>query len=325
MKSSDGIARRADRAEIMMDNALTTSRIECAPRLHLDSAIFREKFDHEPFGFSHNLSGLDVFKPEALADLVRRFDQQPRDYFVSAGAPSAGAEFFKVPHGQCTPSEAMARLNSAAIRILLKRPENHDPAFRRLLDALFAQVVALRGGLGSERLVRLESAVFITSAASTTPFHFDPEINFFSQIEGEKTYHVYAPASVREIDLEDFYLQGQVSIGQVDLRKCDPVHEHVYTLRAGDGFHQPQNSPHWVQTQASRSISYSFVFETDATRARGRARACNHYLRKMGIDPFVPGGHPARDALKAGAMRMLIPLRQAVSAKLRSLRGPRSP
>ncbi|HTB67225.1 MAG TPA: hypothetical protein VK727_13430 [Steroidobacteraceae bacterium] len=215
----------------------------------------------------------------------------------------------------------MEQLDSGATRILLKRPENHDAGFRQLMNDLFSEVMALRGGLRGERLVRLESAVFITSAASTTPFHFDPEIAFFFQIEGDKSYHVYPPASLREADLEKFYLRGQVSIGQVDLKACDSTLERVFELHAGVGFHQPQNSPHWVQTRASRSVSYSFVYETDATRARGRARACNYYLRKVGMQPFKPGSRPVLDAVKAGAMRMVIPVRNRVGAQLRSMRA----
>jgi hypothetical protein len=69
--------------------------------------------------------------------------------------------------------------------------------------------------------------VFITSTASTTPFHFDPEIGFCSLIEGEKIYHVYSPSALRETVLEKFYLQGQTSIGQVELKGCDPALDEV--------------------------------------------------------------------------------------------------
>lgn len=288
-------------------------------RLLIDADVISQDFDRKPFRFTHNLSGLEEFSNDSLRSLAREFDRHPRDFFVSAGAPAADTKFFTVPHDMCSASEALNRLDSGAYRILLKRAEDHDPRFRRLLDALFAQVVELRGGLRGERLVRLESGIFITSAASTTPVHFDPEINFFSQIEGEKIYHVYDPATLPEADLERFYLRGEVSIGNVDLRTCKPEHENVYTLTAGSGFHQPQNSPHWVQTRASRSISYAFVFETDASRARGRTRAYNYYLRKFGLAPSEPGQRPAVDAVKAGAMRWMIPARNNVGATLRSV------
>jgi hypothetical protein len=288
--------------------------------LEIDAAAFQEAFDREPFPFSHNLSALGSFSDSALRELANRYDAQPRDYFVAAGAAAPDSEFFAVPNGLCKPSEAMERLQTSSIRLLLKRPENHDAGFRRLLDQQFAQVMALLGGRKGERLIRLESSVFITSAAATTPFHFDPEIGFFSQIEGEKIYHCYSPSALRERDLEDFYLQAKITIGQVDLRICDPALDHVYHLLPGSGLHQPQNAPHWVETTASRSVSYAFVFETDVTRRRGQARAYNHYMRKFGLHPQSPGGRPAVDAVKAAAMRMLIPVRQRVGTAFKTLR-----
>ena len=291
--------------------------------IQFDPQEFSDKFDREPFAFSHDLHKLQLFSQDRLSALARRFDAAPQDYFVTASAPSAETEFFKVSYEPCTPSQALARLQTDSIRILLKRPENHDPEFRRLLDELFAQIVYMRPELRHQRVVRLEAGLFITSAASTTPFHFDPEINFFSQIEGDKEYHVFAPASLNATELERFYIQGQVSIGQVDLQGRDTAHERVYQLRPGAGFHQPQNSPHWVQTQASRSISYAFVYETELTRMRSRARAYNYYLRRMGIEPSEPGTYPARDTLKSGAMKMVIPVRRVVAPAVRALRGQR--
>jgi hypothetical protein len=225
-----------------------------------------------------------------------------------------------VPHGQCALEEALKRIDSAAVRVLLKRPENHDARFRHLLDSLFGQVIALRGGLQGERVVRLESAVFVTSARSITPCHFDPEIAFFAQIAGRKNYHVFAPASLSEAELESFYRRGIVSIGQVDLLTRNPKLESFYPLKPGDGHHQPQNSPHWVETAAERSISYSFVFETDASRARNRTRACNYFLRRAGINPAPPGARPAADVAKAAAMRVIFPIRRRLSNLAANLR-----
>jgi hypothetical protein len=288
------------------------------PRLEIDADRLPRQFDREPFGYRHNLQSLDIFTPESLAELVARFRSHPKDYFVAAGARNAGTEFFAVEHGQFDPQEALRRLDSTGLRILLKRPENHHSGFRRLLDTLFDQVIALRGGLKGERIVRLESAVFITSASSITPFHFDPEIAFFAQIEGEKIYHVYSPSCVSEAELENFYRCGIVSIAQVELGRRDPGAEHVFALSPGKGLHQPQNSPHWVETRASRSVSYSFVFETDASRARGRTLACNYYLRRAGMSPRSPGASVAGDAMKSGAMRVLQPLRQLRSVVRRT-------
>jgi hypothetical protein len=275
----------------------------------LDPETFRQSFDREPFGFSHNLSGLDLFDFESLRSLAAKYSGGS---FVAGGAPSPGTKFYAVPHGHSDPLVAMDRLETGSYRVLLKRPEDRDPRFRELLDMLFRQVVDSLGGLGSDRVVRLQGAILISSAATTTPFHFDPEIGFFSQIEGEKIYHVFSPTALKETELERFYLGGNVEIGQVDLEGRDPSLEYVFTLGPGKGFHQPQNAAHWVQTVGTRSISYTWVLETEATRAMGRVRAFNYCLRKLGLKPAHPGSRPRLEAVKAGAMKMVIPIGKRV-------------
>jgi len=277
--------------------------------LHVQTDRFRELYDREPFGFTHDLAKLDLFDFDSLKHLANRYEVHRDDGFVAASAPAAAAQFYSVAHGTWTPRQAMDRLYATPLRILLKRPEHHDPRFRTLLDDLFAEITVQRGGWNGERIVRLESAVFVSSAAATTPFHFDPETAFFSQIEGEKEYHAYEPVVLSEPELEQFYVCDMIDIGQVALDGRDPAREHVFALKPGDGFHQARNAPHWVVTRNARSISYTFVVETDAGRALGRSRCCNHYLRKLGLIPQRPGVHPQVDRAKAGAMRALLPMR----------------
>jgi Cupin-like domain len=284
--------------------------------LDLDAARFRDCFDREPFGFTHQLSDLPLFKPDYLRELTLRYADFPADYYVAASAASASQEFYAGPPLKWRPHEALEHLDTTACRILLKRVDTHDSQFRELLRALFDEVVKFRGGMRGERVVRLDSGVFITSAASTTPCHFDPEVNFFAQIEGEKHYHVYPPATVSEQEMERFYVAGAVNIAQIDLNKRDRSREHVFALRPGLGLHQPQNAPHWVETGTARSISYSFVFETDVSRATGRVRAYNRYLRRLGLSPTGPGVHPSLDMLKERTMRVVTPLRNGARETL---------
>jgi len=290
-----------------------------AELLHLDPATFEQAFDKTPFGFSHELHKLELFSFESLRGLAQRIARKDPDWFVARSAVRPEQRFYSVDQRYLKPHEALEQLETGTHRILLKRVETHDSAFRDLLDQLFDQVIALRGGLRGARIVRRESAIFISSGEAITPFHYDPEINFFAQIEGEKEYHVYAPSAVQEPELENFFVHGQVDIAQVPLAGRDPAHEQVFKLKAGLGHHQPQNSPHWVKTGASRSISYSMVWETDESRATGRARACNYYLRRLGLQPSPPGKASGRDAAKAGAMQVLTPMRKAAVSLKRSL------
>ncbi|HWF67613.1 MAG TPA: hypothetical protein VN670_09915 [Acidobacteriaceae bacterium] len=289
-------------------------------RLDMSLTNLQRCYDREPFGFSHNLNTLDLFQPRSLVRLCEIFSESNRGYFISAGAPSGGTDFYSVPHGGLMPDKAMEQLSSRPLRILLKRPETQDSGFRDLLNLLFQQIADLCGILSNEHVLRLESAVLITSAATITPIHFDPVIGFFSQIEGEKKYHVYSPADTDERDLERFYIRGVFDIGAVKLENRNPAHEHVFRLNAGAAFHQPQNACHWVETGTNRSVSYTFVFQTDATQALGRTRAFNHYERKLGVIPAPPGRHPHCDKVKGETMRVVIPLRQKVSHILEGIR-----
>lgn len=279
-----------------------------------DDAVAR--FNQMPYGFSHTLSSLDLFEFETICALAREYDH---DFYVSRGAAAPGERFYSVSSGMYAPYDALRRLDLERERVLLKRPEQYDTRYRDLMLALFEQIVRLRGGFNGERIVRLASSILVSSAVTTTPFHFDPETTFFFQIEGEKNYHLYAPAALSESELENFYWMGIVDIGQVDLARRDPGREFVFELSAGKGMHQPQNSPHWVQTQGSRSISYAISFETDASRRLGRTRAFNYYQRKLGMHPATPGEFPKRDVAKAAAMQAAIPLRKKIANALHTL------
>jgi hypothetical protein len=271
-------------------------------QLNIDPKSYEAFYNKTPFGFTHNLHQLEIFQFDSILELLDRYTGSSNDYYVAGSAAAAGSAFFDAPHIKLTPRDAIHRLDERPTRILLKRLENHDERFRTLMDLIIKQLRSIPGGLGDQPILRIQSSLFITSAASTTPLHFDPEVGFFTQIEGDKTYHVYSPDDVREQDLEKFYVKGKVSIGQLDMSQRDPGKEQVYNLSAGHGFHQPQNAPHWVETCGSRSISYSCVFETNADRALGRTRAFNYYERKLGMQPTPPGKNSQLDNIKAEAI-----------------------
>lgn len=276
-------------------------------RFDIDPASYSALYNNTPFSFQHNLHKLDIFQFEAICELADRYaSASPNDYFVTGTSRSADSAFFDTEQIVLKPAEAMRKLDEKPTRILLKRPENYDPRFRTLLNGLVGQLRALPGGLGNQPVRRIQSSIFVTSAAATTALHFDPEVAFFTQIEGDKDYHAYPPDQVTEPELEAFYSRGRVSIGQLDMSKLNPEQDHFFQLKAGAGFHQPQNSPHWVQTRAVRSISYSLVYETAMDQRIGLTRAFNHFERMVGLKPAPPTTNPQLDGLKA---KVIVPVR----------------
>jgi hypothetical protein len=294
-------------------------------RMFFNSNTFQELYDNEPFALTHNLSSLDLFSPDSLAALADKFANAPRDFFIAASAPTSGTDFYSVPRVGRTPREAIEEIAKINCRVLLKRPEKYDPRFRELLHSLFQQILDLRGELRREHIERLEGAVIVSSGSTTTPIHFDPVVGFFAQIAGEKCYHVYPPASVLESELERFYVWGRYDIGNVTFGSLDGSLDHVFRLGPGKGLHQPCNAPHWVQTGASTSVSYTLVYQTSSSQALARTRAFNHCLRELGISPSQPGVHRSTDTAKALTMRAAVPLQLARRLIRKLRRGVRFP
>ncbi|MDO9712578.1 cupin-like domain-containing protein [Paracraurococcus lichenis] len=287
------------------------------PRFDWSNEEFTAKYNLAPYGFTHNLHRLDLFEHWSLRDLCRRYSQTPADFYVSRSAPTPGTPFYAMPAAGLTPEAAFDQIPGGSYKILLKRLEQHDQRFRDLLDCLVAQIrERLRDSNNDDDFVRLESAVFISAPQATTPFHFDPEVNFFSQIEGEKIYHLYPPADLGEAEVEPLYARAEIDIGQVDLARRTPAAERIFHLRPGSGLHQPQDAPHWVETVGTRSISYSIVYETRQSRRLGRVRALNHYLRRLHVEPVLPGRNGRLDSMKAAAMAALLPIGKPVHRAL---------
>jgi hypothetical protein len=61
----------------------STASRRLGAQLDLDAVSFREKFNREPIGYSHNLSGLDLFKLDLLRSLAEKMDAHPKDCFMA--------------------------------------------------------------------------------------------------------------------------------------------------------------------------------------------------------------------------------------------------
>jgi hypothetical protein len=124
--------------------------------IHFEREKFERGFDREPFEFTHELSSLAYFSRIHCRRSRKRWARRGGIILSRGARRSRERSFYDVPSGRLSPLQALETLDQRQCRILLKRPENPEPRFRELLDALFKQVLDLRGGLGSEHVVRLE-------------------------------------------------------------------------------------------------------------------------------------------------------------------------
>ena len=155
-------------------------------RLELAPQVLDATFNRKPVGFDHNLHALDIFQLDSLRSLAEKYAGHEGDCMVASGASAPDQKFRAVKAPNLTPAQAIERLKTESVRILLKRPQNYDVRFQGLLDELTKQVISRSKELQSDRIMRLESSIFLTSAKTLTPFHFDPSAVFFFQIAGGK-------------------------------------------------------------------------------------------------------------------------------------------
>jgi hypothetical protein len=164
--------------------------------------------------------------------------------------------------------------------------------------------------------------VFVTSPHAVTPYHMDHEHNFFLQIRGSKTAHVFPPTDrgiVSERCLELFHHEWSRELVTYD--EAFERRATVFELTPGMGGYLPQTAPHWVKNGPEVSITVSFTYHTEAMRARELLHKANYKLRKLGLQPSPVGQSALRDALKLKTFRAL----EKCGGWSRSLRGQPAP
>jgi hypothetical protein len=150
--------------------------------------------------------------------------------------------------------------------------------------------------------------LFISCPAWTTPMHFDAEHSFLLQLKGAKRVTVASfeddPGALRR-ELEHY----------VDGRECDfaamEAKAETFRIDPGVGVYLPSYVPHWVETEAGISVSFSIPFYTRfCERAEGVYRV-NSWLRKARMSPRPPGRSEPVDAAKSAVFRSLRNARNA--------------
>ncbi len=282
----------------------------------------RKAFPHRPFATRHALADHPLFSLEKLVDLAGRMPTDGIEY--NSGKVGIDQKPEETPLVDMAPTEVVRRIKEANAWMVLKRVER-EPAYAALLGEVLDGVARDMGhrDAADAGFTHLEGFVFISSPNATTPFHSDPEDNFFVQIHGDKFFHV--------IDNHDRSVVPDVAFEvtpsmhrNLPYRPEFEAKATVFQMKAGDGCFVPYLWPHWVKTGESYSISMAMTWKSPAVRRSNKVLFVNALLRKWGLPQKPPGASPALDWAKAAAYTAarapLEPLRR--SERLRAaLRG----
>ncbi|HEY2600287.1 MAG TPA: cupin domain-containing protein [Thermoleophilaceae bacterium] len=279
--------------------------MEIAPPTSLvdiDAAEFAGAFARRSIAVRHGLAEHPLFELEAIAELA---DRLPPESVRRERGDLPLANYGKYEDvGEGPPSDTILNVEQTGTRVSL-RDIQAAPEYAELIDECLDQVADLveerQGGMTDRA-----GYLFISGPASTTPMHFDREHSFLLQVKGTKHVSVAAfvddPAALRREF--DRYVDGR----QCDFQAMQAVAE-TFTLRSGVGVYLPSYVPHWVETEAGISISFSIPFDTEHVQRAEAVIRINKRMRQLHLSPRPIGSSEPVDRAKAAVVRSLMRLR----------------
>jgi hypothetical protein len=266
----------------------------------VDKNTARDKFLKKPFQLQHTLAGHPLFTLQRLVDLAKSMPSDAIEY--NSGKVAVGVKPEDVPKIDMPAEQVIRSIETANAWMVIKSVER-DPAYRALLEQFVTEANVAAGKKPGD-YTDLQGFIFVSSAKSTTPFHFDNEENILIQIKGDKF--------VRTFDNDDRALISDEALEISPDKHRNQKYEDWYDSRAtlhalkpGDAVHMPYIIPHWVSTGDSYSISMAMTWKTPMVIRTNKIRWMNGALRRMGLPQKPPGQRPALDTAKVIAHDML--------------------
>jgi hypothetical protein len=258
-------------------------------------------YPEQPASLRHALGDHPLLRLDAIASLAARM--RPADVQCCRGDVDVAVGRGGAPEAGLSPHEAIASIDRCGAWMVLKYVEQ-DPDYRRLLDALLAELgPAVRPATGP--MLKREAFIFLSSPEAVTPFHFDPEHNILLQIAGSKVIHIY-PAGDETLVTgrvhEDFHHDGRNGL---DWRAEFAARGRAFALAAGDAVYVPVKAPHWIRNGDAPSVSLSITWRSGWSMREGYAHGLNRLLRRAGLNPRPPARFPRDNHLKALALRTI--------------------
>jgi cupin-like protein len=266
----------------------------------IDARAFAQSFALQSVLVRHRLAEHPLFTLDAIAELADRLP--PESVRREKGSlPFKHRDYVDV--GEGPPSETIRSVERTGTRVSL-RDIQQAPEYSELINECLDEVqplVAERQGGMTQRAGYL----FISCSNSTTPMHFDREHSFLLQVRGVKHVTVAAfqddPAALqREFDR------------WVDGRECDfeamQAVAETFTIEPGLGVYLPSFVPHWVETEAGISISFSIPFDTKFVEQAEAVLRINKRMRRLHLSPRPIGSSERVDRAKASLARSLMKL-----------------
>lgn len=269
---------------------------------------FNKSVDLTPFSIKHELQVHPLFQIESLVELSKRLPKEQREYVFAKHKFGTHDDLEQYKHAaendELSTEDLINAIEHQNIVIVLRNVESDEiygDFVNQCLDSLSQMVEPVTGAISGR-----ESFIFISPPHAYTPYHWDPEQNFFMQVRGQKQMAIYDVTDrelLPEAALEKYYGEGQL------ITKCPDEmfdkHE-LFEMNPGDGVYVPVTAPHWVKTLDDISVSVSINFRTPSSIRRDRVFRANRMLRRFGLRPapVSPKANSISELLKSSALEV---------------------
>jgi hypothetical protein len=303
-----------------MSATLSESLVETAAPAALTDpqGLFRRNYNRKTFSFPHGLSSNPLFDLDNLLGLANRMADHPDTYW-SNGKVAIGNRWEAGTGERMSLQDTVAHITDNDSIVILKHTEQ-DPVYAPVLQDFLGRVIDLCGEQMRSDVIVGETLILISSPHRVTPYHMDGETNFLVQVRGDKWFYVFDHEDrtlVTHADRERYFCGDISSAGYQKEKQKDAV---TYDLKAGYGIHVPVAAPHWVQNRDQVSVAISVNYELHSVERTAKIHRINGKLRRLGLNPTVPGESALRDRLKLAAAGALTGLR-SIGGRSRAPRG----
>ena len=275
---------------------MTTTHALFTPAAH---AALASAYPAQPCGLSHGLARHPLLTRAALEALAASLPVSHIEH--SIGDVPVNQDPSATQVAPMTAPEVVRSIDTNRCWMVMKKVE-HVPAYAELLETLLADLARLIVPMTGP-IIRPEAFVFLSAPNSVTPFHMDPEHNILLQIEGSKAMNIYPADSTEMVPQEAHEAFHRGAHRNLIHKQAFEEQARPFALQPGDAVYVPVKAPHWVQNGPEVSISFSVTWRSRLSDGEARLHLVNHQLRKLGLQPALPGRSPLADQAKISAHR----------------------
>ncbi len=260
---------------------------------------YAELFGQHTLCLHHQLHRSPLFTDEALARLLETVERDGYHVNTMDNGVRREGEI-----GDLSGEEVLRAVREGDIWINLRAPERANPAYREVLDQIYAEFEAKVPGLET---FKRNMTLLISSPNVAVKYHMDVPGQTLWQVRGTKKVYIYPnkPPFLPQRAIEKLVIN---EAHETDMQFCDWYDDFadVRDLEPGQMLHWPLNGPHRVVNHDCLNVSITTEHWTRELRNAYAVNYANGILRKAGIDRLgQPTGGPglwSRLAL-AGAVK----------------------